>query len=52
MGCRLISRKREMESAMRFRREGVPMGVPGMDEWHIAQTSAELVAAAKRELEK
>lgn len=47
-----MSGKREMESAMRFRREGVPMGVPGMDEWHIAQTSAELVAAAKRELEK
>lgn len=47
-----MSGRREVESAMRFRREGVPMGVPGMDEWHISQTSTEAVAAAKRELEK
>ena len=26
------------ESGMRFRREGVPMGLPGLDEWHIQQT--------------
>ena len=32
---------------MRFRREGVPMGLPGLDEWHIQQTDPAAVAAAK-----
>ena len=41
-----MSGKTEIESAMRFRREGVPMGLPGMDEWHIQQTSEEAVQAA------
>lgn len=35
------------ESGMRFRREGVPMGLPGLDEWHIQQTDPAAVAAAK-----
>ena len=30
-----------------FRREGVPMGLPGLDEWHIPVTSMDAVAAAK-----
>lgn len=42
-----MSGKTEMESGMRFRREGVPMGLPGLDEWHIPVTSQEAVAAAK-----
>ena len=42
-----MSGKTEMESAMRFKREGVPMGLPGLDEWHIPVTSQEAVAAAK-----
>ncbi len=35
------------ESSMTFRREGVPMGLPGLDEWHIQQTDANAVRAAK-----
>ena len=36
-----------LESGMTFRREGVPMGLPGLDEWHIQQTDADAVRAAK-----
>lgn len=36
-----------LESDMTFRREGVPMGLPGLDEWHIQQTDADAVRAAK-----
>ena len=42
-----MSGKTEEESGMRFRREGVPMGLPGLDEWHIPVTDREAVAAAK-----
>ena len=42
-----MSGKTEVESGMRFRREGVPMGIPGFDEWHIPQTSEEAVRAAR-----
>jgi len=42
-----MSGKTEIESGMRFKREGVPMGLPGLDEWHIPVTSKEAVAAAK-----
>ena len=42
-----MSGKTEIESGMQFRREGVPMGLPGLDEWHIPVTSQEAVAAAK-----
>ena len=47
-----MSGKTEIESGMRFRREGVPMGLPGLDEWHIQQTSADAVAAARQELDR
>lgn len=43
--------KAELESAMRFRREGVPMGLPGLDEWHIQQTSEDAVRAARAALD-
>ena len=39
--------KKELESAMVFRRDGVPMGLPGLDEWHIQQTDEAAVCAAK-----
>ena len=43
-----MSGKTEIESGMRFRREGVPMGLPGLDEWHIPVTSEEAVREARR----
>ena len=42
-----MSGKIEVESGMRFRRESVPMGVPGLDEWHIQQTDIENIRAAR-----
>ncbi|MBO7253470.1 MAG: copper homeostasis protein CutC [Oscillospiraceae bacterium] len=45
-----MSGKTEIESGMLFRREGVPMGLPGLDEWHIQQTSEEAVRAARNVL--
>ena len=42
-----MSGKTEIESRMQFRREGVPMGLPGLDEWHIPVTSLDAVSAAK-----
>ena len=45
-----MSGKTDIESGMRFRREGVPMGLPGFDEWHISQTSADSVRLAKMTL--
>lgn len=42
--------KSEVESGMRFRRQGVPMGLPGLDEWHIHQTAQESVRRAKEAL--
>ena len=47
-----MSGKTESESGMRFRREGIPMGIPGLDEWHIQQTSREAVAQARQELDR
>ncbi|MBE5811909.1 MAG: copper homeostasis protein CutC [Clostridiales bacterium] len=46
-----MSGKTEIESGMRFRREGVPMGLPGLDEWHIQQTSADNIRAARAVLD-
>lgn len=45
-----MSGKQDVPSGMVFRREGVPMGIPGLDEWHIARTSEEAVRAAKQAL--
>ena len=45
-----MSGKTEIESGMRFRQEGVPMGLPGLDEWHIPVTSEEAVREAKEQL--
>jgi copper homeostasis protein len=46
-----MSGKLELESAMVFRREGVPMGLPGLDEWHIQQTDDEIVRLARMALD-
>ena len=46
-----MSGKIELESGMLFRREGVPMGLPGLDEWHIPQTSRENIQAARKVLD-
>ena len=43
-----LSGKQVLQSRMTFRREGVPMGLPGLDEWHIQQTDADAVCAASR----
>lgn len=42
-----MSGKAELESGMVFRRTGVPMGLPGLDEWHIQQTDPNAVKAAR-----
>ena len=42
-----MSGKTEVESGMHFRREGVPMGLPGLDEWHIQVTGVEAVREAR-----
>jgi len=47
-----MSGKTEIESGMRFRRQGIPMGIPGFDEWHIQQTSEEAVRAARQALDE
>ena len=47
-----MSGKTEIESGMVFRRDGVPMGIPGFDEWHLQQTSEEAVRIARIALDK
>lgn len=47
-----MSGKTEIESGMRFRREGVPMGIPGFDEWHIQLTGLEAVKLARQALDR
>ena len=47
-----MSGKKDMESGMRFRRAGVPMGLPGLDEWHIQQTDVQAVQAARAALDE
>lgn len=46
-----MSGKTEVESGMIFRREGVPMGLPGLDEWHIQQTGLTAVREARAALD-
>ena len=45
-----MSGKTEIESGMVFRREGVPMGIPGFDEWHLQQTCEDAVRCARNAL--
>ena len=46
-----MSGKTEVESRMVFRREGVPMGLPGLDEWHIPVTDEDAIRAARNVLD-
>ena len=41
-----MSGKKELESAMVFRRADIPMGIPGLDEWHIQQTDENAIRDA------
>ena len=45
-----MSGKTDLESSMCFRRDGVPMGLPGLDEWHIQQTDPKNIRLARNEL--
>ena len=47
-----MSGKADIPSRMVFRREGIPMGIPGLDEWHIQQTDGARVLAARQALDK
>ena len=42
-----MSGKIDVKSGMIFRREGIPMGIPGLDEWHIQQTGTDNIRAAR-----
>ena len=46
-----MSGKVDIESGMRFRREGVPMGIPSLDEWHIQQTDESRIRLARQALD-
>lgn len=43
-----LSAKKTMDSGMRYRREGVPMGLPSLSEYTIYRTDSRVVAEAKR----
>lgn len=43
-----LSAKVTLESAMRYRREGVPMGLPVMSEYSVYRTDRQIVAKAKK----
>lgn len=43
--------KELVESSMTFRRADVPMGLPGLDEWHIQQTDEAAVRALKMQMD-
>lgn len=47
-----MSGKCEIESGMRLRKEGIPMGLPGFDEWHLQQTDARAVRDARNALDE
>lgn len=47
-----LSAKQILDSGMRYRREGVPMGLPTMSEYGIYRTDREIVAQARRVLEE
>ncbi len=45
-----MSGKVTLDSGMKFRREGVPMGIPGMNEFSVWRTDAGRIRAAKQSL--
>lgn len=46
-----MSGKKDIASSMIFQREGVPMGLPTLDEWHIQQTDEASIRAARLALD-
>lgn len=46
-----LSAKKTVDSGMRFRREGVPMGLPAMSEYSIYRTDKDIVAKARQALD-
>ena len=46
-----LSGKQVLQSRMTFRREGVPMGLPGFSEFEVWQTSEENIRAARQALD-
>lgn len=48
--CYHMSAKKSLESGMRYRKEKVPMGLPGMNEYTVFRTDAEMVRQAKERL--
>lgn len=47
-----LSAKRVLDSGMRFRKEGVPMGLPAMSEYGVFRTDGRIVGQAKKILEE
>ena len=47
-----LSAKRVMDSGMRYRKEGVPMGLPAMSEYSVFRTDGRIVGQAKKILEE
>ena len=47
-----MSGKTLVQSGMHYRKEGVPMGIEGYDEWHLPQTGEEAVRAARAALDR
>lgn len=43
-----LSAKKVVDSGMQYRKEGVPMGLPVMDEYSIFRTDSQIVTEAKR----
>ena len=46
-----LSGKQVLDSRMTFRREGVPMGLPGFSEFELWQTSEETIRKARNVLD-
>ena len=46
-----LSGKTDLPSGMVYRRQGVPMGLPSLDEWHIPQTSEAVIRTARMVLD-
>lgn len=47
-----LSGKKELDSRMQFRREGVPMGLPGFSEFVVWQTDPNTIRRARQALER
>lgn len=47
-----LSAKVTLDSGMRYRKEGVPMGIPAMSEYSIFRTDADIVKEARKVLEE